>query len=96
MDYIKSTFNRKEQGQCHNCKLNIECDEVAKMWYEQGRYPHYPNTIYNAELKCISRERCATFDDPDNLIHFDKEGYVWILPLEWIDDAAECEFHVVR
>jgi len=96
MNYKNSTFNRKESGQCHNCKNNIECDEMAKLWYEQGKIPYIPNTIINAEIKCNSRERCATFDDLDNLIHFDKQGYVWVLPLEWIDDNAECEFWVSK
>ena len=96
MENLKVEFNQREQGQCHNCKHNIEIDKLAEQWYDTKTVPYLPSTIINPELKCDCRERCKMFDDFDNLAEFDKQGYVWVLPLEWIDDDAECELHVAR
>jgi len=48
------------------------------------------------ELKCNCRKRCETFDDSSNLVEFDKQGYVSILPLEWISDDENCPFWIHR
>lgn len=92
MEYIDSTFARKETGQCHNCKHNIGGCKVAELWYKQGKLPVPESTVINVEIKCTSRDRCATYDDLDNLTRFDNQGYVWVHPIEWVDDSASCEF----
>jgi hypothetical protein len=88
---IEVKFNKKECGQCHNCKHNIKLDEIAERWYSTMTIPHIPNTIINPEVKCDSLERYDMFDDPDES-HFKLQGSVWILPLEYIDDTATCPY----